>query len=141
MMRMHQSWSFKSMFAMMVDHLVHWHLDRYWLGDPNWHVLLHRHWHGLLDVVGNFLLHLVRYWFLNGDGDGLDDGNGDRVWYLHVDRIGLRDWHRHRFWNGDGNSMGNWNRLVLVHWNGHVLGDLHGVRDVMAASIMASVTA
>lgn len=129
------------MFAMMVDHLVHWHLDRHWLGDLNWHVLLHWYWHGLFNVVGNFLLHLVRYWFLHRDSDGLDNGDSNWVWYLYVDRIGLWDWHCYWFWNWDGNCVWNWDSLVLVHGNGYVLGDLHGVGDVVAASIMASVTA
>lgn len=134
------------MFAMVVDDLVYWDLDGYWPGDPDWHMLLDWYRHRFFNMVWYFLLNLVRYWLLHRDGNGLDHWNSNWLGHFYVD--GVRLWYGYSYWFGHWywHGVRNWNSFVFVYWDGYVLGNFHGVRDVVMTTpstiaFMISVTA
>lgn len=122
-------------FAVVVHNLVDWYFVGNGFGDLHGNMLFNWHWVGLFHMVCYFFFHLVWHGFLDGDGDGFNDGYCHRLRYVNVNGVRLRYWHSYWFGHWDGNGMRHWNGFVLVNWNRNVFRHFHCMRQFVMTTV------
>jgi len=125
----------------VMDVFVYRNVNRVWLRNGNWDMLLyvhrmrllHRVWYGLLHRIRHRLFHRDSHCFDHRDRYGLGhlDVHRDRLWY--------RDSHRVRDSNRDG--MRHLDADVLDDWHRYRISDLHRLGNGYGVAISHYVAA